>query len=233
MRLLISYSHFDKVFARVLNKALARYGFDIWMYEHHMNIGDDIGGRLQGAINSSDFVVVIITPNSVRSEWVNWEILYTKELEKIDGKIRIMPVLFAGDKIPRSIAGRAYADFRTDESMKNNFSRLVEQLLKAKPYFQVPGQNLNMNLISEEIFEDDKYTLIRAPIVGVVYLSPSWDEKKFVDVGSKVLKGDTLMLIEAMKLMNEIEAEIDGVIRKILVDDAQPVEFDEPLLFIG
>ena len=73
---------------------------------------------------------------------------------------------------------------------------------------------------------------VNSPMVGTFYRSPSPDAKAFVDVGSKVNKGDTLCIIEAMKLFNEIESEVSGKIVKILVDNASPVEYDQPLFLV-
>ncbi len=70
---------------------------------------------------------------------------------------------------------------------------------------------------------------VKAPIVGTFYRSPSPEADPFVQVGDAVSAGDVLCIIEAMKLMNEIEAEESGVIRRILVENAQAVEFDQPL----
>jgi acetyl-CoA carboxylase biotin carboxyl carrier protein len=74
---------------------------------------------------------------------------------------------------------------------------------------------------------------VNSPMVGTFYRSPSPDAKVFVDVGSKVTKGDTLCIIEAMKLLNEIEADATGTIKKILVENGQPVEYGETLFIIG
>lgn len=74
---------------------------------------------------------------------------------------------------------------------------------------------------------------VNSPMVGTFYRSPSPDAKAFVDVGSKVTKGDTLCIIEAMKLLNEIEADATGTIKKILVESGQPVEYGETLFIIG
>jgi acetyl-CoA carboxylase biotin carboxyl carrier protein len=74
---------------------------------------------------------------------------------------------------------------------------------------------------------------VNSPMVGTFYRSPSPDAKAFVDVGSKVTKGDTLCIIEAMKLLNEIEADASGTIKKILVESGQPVEYGETLFIIG
>ena len=73
---------------------------------------------------------------------------------------------------------------------------------------------------------------VQSPIVGTFYESPSPDSEAFVKVGDTVQKGDTLCIVEAMKIMNEIEAEFSGTVQKILVEDAQPVEFNQPLFII-
>lgn len=74
--------------------------------------------------------------------------------------------------------------------------------------------------------------VIRSPFVGTFYRSPSPDADPFCDIGKRVKKGDTLCIVEAMKLMNEIEADFDGVIKEILVENEQPVEFDQPLFVL-
>ena len=74
---------------------------------------------------------------------------------------------------------------------------------------------------------------IKAPMVGTFYSAPSPDALPFVQVGKSVKVGDTLCIIEAMKIMNPIEAESSGVISAILVDNGQPVEFDQPLFMIS
>lgn len=82
--------------------------------------------------------------------------------------------------------------------------------------------------------EDDnsKYITIKSPMIGTFYRKPAPDKPMFVEVGSTVGKGDVVCVIEAMKLFNEIESEISGKIVKVLVDDASPVEFDQPLFLV-
>ena len=75
--------------------------------------------------------------------------------------------------------------------------------------------------------------LVKAPMVGTFYRSPSPDAKAFVEVGQAVKKGDTVCIIEAMKLMNEIETDLGGVVKAILVENGQPVEYGQPLFVIG
>ncbi len=75
--------------------------------------------------------------------------------------------------------------------------------------------------------------VVKSPMVGTLYRAPSPGAKTFVEVGQSVNAGDTLCIIEAMKLMNEIEADQGGVIKAILVENGQPVEYGEPLFIIG
>jgi acetyl-CoA carboxylase biotin carboxyl carrier protein len=75
-------------------------------------------------------------------------------------------------------------------------------------------------------------TVVTSPFVGTFYRSPSPDSPPYVDVGSKVKKGQVLCIVEAMKLMNEIEAEVEGVVAEILTQNATPVEFGQPLFRI-
>jgi acetyl-CoA carboxylase biotin carboxyl carrier protein len=75
--------------------------------------------------------------------------------------------------------------------------------------------------------------IVKSPMVGTFYRSSSPDSKPFIDVGSKVAVGDTLCIIEAMKLLNEIDCDFAGTIKKILVENGQPVEYGEPLFVIG
>lgn len=74
--------------------------------------------------------------------------------------------------------------------------------------------------------------IVRSPMVGTFYRTPSPDAKAYIEVGQKVNVGDTLCIVEAMKMMNQIEADKAGVVKAILVESGQPVEFDEPLVVI-
>lgn len=75
--------------------------------------------------------------------------------------------------------------------------------------------------------------VVKSPMVGTFYRSPSPDTSSFVEIGASVAVGDTICIIEAMKLLNEIEADHAGVIKAILVENGQPVEYGEPLFIIG
>ncbi|MDF3028452.1 MAG: acetyl-CoA carboxylase, biotin carboxyl carrier protein [Fluviicola sp.] len=80
--------------------------------------------------------------------------------------------------------------------------------------------------------EDSKYITVKSPMIGTFYRSSGPDKEPFVSVGQSVNKGETVCIIEAMKLFNEIEAEFSGKIVKVLVDDATPVEYDQPLFLV-
>jgi acetyl-CoA carboxylase biotin carboxyl carrier protein len=80
--------------------------------------------------------------------------------------------------------------------------------------------------------EPDEANLIRSPMVGTFYRAPSPGSKSFVEEGSDVKVGDTLCIIEAMKILNQIESERAGTVRRILVENGQPVEYNQPLFVI-
>ncbi len=80
--------------------------------------------------------------------------------------------------------------------------------------------------------DNGNYEEVKSPMIGTFYRSSSPEKPAFVSVGDEVKKGDTICIIEAMKLFNEIEAEVSGKIVKVLVDDSSPVEYDQPLFLI-
>ena len=80
--------------------------------------------------------------------------------------------------------------------------------------------------------EDDNYITVKSPMIGTFYRSSGPDKDSFVNVGDDIQEGKTICIIEAMKLFNEIEAEVSGKIVKVLVDDATPVQYDQPLFLV-
>lgn len=85
---------------------------------------------------------------------------------------------------------------------------------------------------AEVLKEQEVLHTITSPLVGTFYRASSPDAPPFVEVGSKVQKGQVLCIIEAMKIMNEIESDVSGIVKKILVENGQPVEYGEPLFLI-
>jgi len=86
------------------------------------------------------------------------------------------------------------------------------------------------DLIEEEI--NDSKTVIKSPIVGTIYLSPEPGAKPFVSIGKKIKKGETLLIVEAMKTMNHVPSTADGVVKKVCVEDGQPVEFGQTIIIL-
>ena len=114
---------------------------------------------------------------------------------------------------------------------RNNGGSYQPQLVQGQPQL-VQGQP-QPNKREPEIPAVIDGDTINSPMVGSFYRAASPDSSPFVEVGSTVKKGDVLCIIEAMKLLNEIESDHEGIIKKILVENGQPVEFGEPLFIIG
>jgi len=113
---------------------------------------------------------------------------------------------------------------------------IVQPTMHAIPQTIMP-QTVTTQEVQSQVTEtkkedDSKYVTIKSPIIGTFYRKPSPEKPSFVEVGSTVNVGDTVCIIEAMKLFNEIESEVSGKIVKVLVDDATPVEFDQPLFLV-
>jgi acetyl-CoA carboxylase biotin carboxyl carrier protein len=83
-----------------------------------------------------------------------------------------------------------------------------------------------------EVKEEKNIHIVKSPIVGTFYRAPAPGAKPFVEVGSRVKKGDVLCIIEAMKIMNEVKSDVNGVVEEILVENGQPVEYGQPLFKI-
>ena len=113
---------------------------------------------------------------------------------------------------------------------KKIIKKLIEVLEDLK-------KSLNGNEIisSDEPIEekiDDPKTVIKSPIVGTAYLSPEPGAKPFVSVGKKIKKGETLLIVEAMKTMNHVPSIKDGVVKEICVEDGQPIEFGQTIIVL-
>jgi acetyl-CoA carboxylase biotin carboxyl carrier protein len=101
----------------------------------------------------------------------------------------------------------------------------------AAPALSGPPVHAKEDLGAQE--EEVTGTSVKSPMVGTAYMSAEPGSKPFIEVGTAVKAGDTLLIVEAMKVMNPITAPAGGVVKKIMVADAQPVEFDQPLVVIG
>ena len=108
---------------------------------------------------------------------------------------------------------------------KNNYQPTIA--METGTNKQVSNPSINNSEENNEI-----KNAVLSPMVGTIYLRPDPESPTFINEGDKVKKGQTLLIIEAMKTMNNISAENDGTVKKILVENEQPIQFDEPLLII-
>ncbi|PKP44145.1 MAG: acetyl-CoA carboxylase biotin carboxyl carrier protein [Bacteroidetes bacterium HGW-Bacteroidetes-12] len=106
-----------------------------------------------------------------------------------------------------------------------------QQLAGAAPVVQQP-QAVAPTPAPVKVEENNNYIEIKSPMIGTFYRKPSPDKPNFVNIGDEVKKETVVCVIEAMKLFNEIEAEMSGKIVKVLVDDGSPVEYDQPLFLV-
>lgn len=105
------------------------------------------------------------------------------------------------------------------------------------PFMGMPMQNMPapedaLSATEKNEAAEVNGNIVKSPIVGTFYAAPSPDKPPFVKIGDTVRKGDVIMIIESMKLMNEVQSEFDGVVESILVSDGQTVEYDQPVMVI-
>ena len=97
----------------------------------------------------------------------------------------------------------------------------------------IPSSKTDVNNSSINLSNENKTRIeVKSPIIGTAYHAPEPGAKKFVEVGKKIKKGDTVMIVEAMKTMNHVPSTADGVVKEICVDDGQPVEFGQNLIIL-
>ena len=122
-----------------------------------------------------------------------------------------------------------------EESVRISRASTAAPAMVAAPIAAVPGAagNVNAGTAEPAPATEAKGHIIRSPMVGTFYRAPSPGAKVFVDEGQRVSAGDTLCIIEAMKILNQIESDATGKIVEILVENGQPVEYNEPLFVIA
>ena len=109
--------------------------------------------------------------------------------------------------------------------------KLIQVLEDLKKSLKGIDIETNDGRLEEEMDYSDKI-IVKSPIVGTAYLAPEPGGKKFVELGKKIKKGDTVVIVEAMKTMNHIPSTSDGVVQEICVSDGQPVEFDQKIIIL-
>ena len=102
----------------------------------------------------------------------------------------------------------------------------------APPSVEKISTNVKSNN-TKAVLNEEEGIRVKSPIIGTAYMSPEPEAKKFIEVGDKVKKGQTIMIVEAMKTMNHVPSTSDGVVKKVLVNDGQPVEFGQPLIILN
>ncbi len=117
---------------------------------------------------------------------------------------------------------------------KKIIKKLIDVLEDLKKSLNKNGEQIDISEIksNDDSSEIENYKSVKSPIIGTAYLAPEPGAKPFVEVGKKIKKGDTVMIVEAMKTMNHVPSSHDGIVKKISVEDGQPVEYDQILILL-
>ena len=151
-----------------------------------------------------------MTKNQIIDEEIKQAI---KELTNMLEELNLSEIQIENDKIGKVKVAR------------NNYKQQIPNISSNQE--KTANDAKNENLINE-----DTENIIKSPMVGTIYLQPEPDSDPFIKTGDKVKKGQTLLIVEAMKTMNDIVADKNGTIKEILVKNEQPVQFDDPLIII-
>ena len=153
-----------------------------------------------------------------------------QQLIKFVSKTDVNEVTIENKDFKINIKGRTFSNETTQPLIQQTLPspQIQSPVIVPEPTtaVQTPTESSTTDLDSSNL------VTIKSPIIGTFYRKPSPDKDNFVNVGDEISEGQTLCVIEAMKLFNEIESDVSGKIVKILVDDASPVEFDQPLFVI-
>ena len=117
---------------------------------------------------------------------------------------------------------------------KKIIKKLIDVLEDLKKSLNKNGEQIDISEIksNDDSSEIENYKSVKSPIIGTAYLAPEPGAKPFVEVGKKIKKGDTVMIVEAMKTMNHVPSSHNGIVKKISVEDGQPVEYDQILILV-
>ena len=153
-----------------------------------------------------------MTKNQIIDEEIKQAI---KELTNMLEELNLSEIQIENDKIGKVKVAR------------NNYKQQIPNISTNQEKTDNDNDTKNENLINE-----DTENIIKSPMVGTIYLQPEPGSDPFIKTGEKVKKGQTLLIVEAMKTMNDIVADKNGTIKEILVKNEQPVQFDDPLIII-
>ena len=117
---------------------------------------------------------------------------------------------------------------------KKVIKKLIDALEDLKKSLSKSGEKLDTSESESSLnnIDDLNYKSVKSPIIGTAYLAPEPGAKPFVEIGKKIKKGDTVMIVEAMKTMNHVPSTSDGVVKEICVQDGQPVEFGQTIIIL-
>ncbi len=112
--------------------------------------------------------------------------------------------------------------------------KIILKLIQVLEDLKKSLKGINLDSKEESVVEEIEIlgTVIKSPIVGTAYLATEPEGKKFIEIGKKIKKGDTIMIVEAMKTMNHVPSSSDGIVKEISVEDGQPVEFGQKLIIL-
>jgi len=151
-----------------------------------------------------------LTKNQIIDEEIKQAI---KELTNMLEELNLSEIQIENDKIGKVKVAR------------NNYKQQI-------PNISTNQEKTDNNTKNENLINEDTENIIKSPMVGTIYLQPEPDSDPFIKTGDKVKKGQTLLIVEAMKTMNDIVADKNGTIKEILVKNEQPVQFDDPLIIV-
>lgn len=151
-----------------------------------------------------------MTKNQIIEEEIKQAI---KELTNMLEELNLSEIQIENDKIGKVKVAR------------NNYKQQI-------PNISTNQEKTDNNTKNENLINEDTENIIKSPMVGTIYLQPEPDSDPFIKTGDKVKKGQTLLIVEAMKTMNDIVADKNGTIKEILVKNEQPVQFNDPLIII-
>ena len=112
--------------------------------------------------------------------------------------------------------------------------KIIKKLIEALEDLKKSLKNNETSIVDDQVKEDIEVpkSVIKSPIVGTAYLAPQPGAKPFVSVGKKIKKGETIIIVEAMKTMNHVPSTSDGIVKKVCVEDGQPVEFGQTIIVL-
>ena len=112
--------------------------------------------------------------------------------------------------------------------------KIIKKLIEALEDLKKSLKNNKTTIVDDQVKEDIEVpkSVIKSPIVGTAYLAPQPGAKPFVSVGKKIKKGETILIVEAMKTMNHVPSTSDGIVKKVCVEDGQPVEFGQTIIVL-